>query len=165
MKNMINFAISFLIVLLFSNCQTTNIRTSKSKKIFTKETYNPDEIIMVVELKLNSGDQEKIEDFCEKYKNEVDKVEPNTLGWGFFKSDKNNIILVERYKNSEATLNHVDLFVSQNGPNHFLFKEFVSLFEVESIVVYGNVSETLKKSHSLSGFPFTYKSLISGYSR
>ena len=151
--------------LLFSNCKTITSPTIVSKKSSSKENYNPDEIIVIVELKINKGSNKEILEFCERYKNEVDKVEPDALGWSFFNSEDNKVTLIERYKNSEANLTHVDLFVSENGPKHDLFKEIIGYFSVESIVVLGNASETLKKRNSLTGFPFIYKPLISGYSR
>ena len=152
-------------VLFFGNCKTITSPTIVSKKSSSKENYNPDEIIVLVELKINKGSNKVIFEFCERYKSEVDKVEPDALGWSFFNSEDNKITLIERYKNSEANLTHVDLFVSENGPKHDLFKEIIGYFSVESIVVLGNASEFLKKRNSLTGFPFIYKPLISGYSR
>ena len=151
--------------LLFGNCKTITSPTTVSEKSSSKENYNPDEIIVIVELKINKGSNKEILEFCERYKNEVDRVEPYALGWSFFNAEDNNVTLIERYKNSEANLTHVDLFVSENGPKHDLFKEIIGYFSVESIVVLGNASETLKKRNSLTGFPFIYKPLISGYSR
>ena len=165
MKNLLYGSALLLTALLFSNCKTITTFTVESKKSSSKEIYNPDEIIVVVELRINKGSDKEILEFCERYKNEVDKVEPNALGWSFFNSEDNKVTLVERYKNSDANLTHVDLFVSENGPKHDLFKEIIGYFSVESIVVLGNASETLKKENSLTGFPFIYKPLISGYSR
>ena len=99
--------------MLFSNCKTVTTLTVESKKPSSKEIYNPDEIIVIVELKINKGSDKEILEFCERYKNEVDKVEPNALGWSFFNSEDNKVTLIERYKNSEANLTHVDLFVSE----------------------------------------------------
>ena len=152
-------------VLFFGNCKTITSPTIVSKKSSSKENYNPDEITVIVELKINKGSNQEILEFCERYKNEVDKVEPDALGWSFFNSEDNKVTLIERYKNSEANLTHVDLFVSETGPKHDLFKEIIGYFSVESIVVLGNASESLKKRNSLTGFPFIYKPLISGYSR
>ena len=138
MKKLIYGPAILFTALLFGNCKTITSPPIVSKKSSSKENYNPDEIIVVVELKINKGSNKEILEFCERYKNEVDKVEPDALGWSFFNSEDNKVTLIERYKNSEANLTHVDLFVSETGPKHDLFKEIIGYFSVESIVVLGN---------------------------
>ena len=84
--------------LLFGNCKTITSTTTVSKKSSSKENYNPDEIIVIVELKINKGSNKEILEFCERYKNEVDKVEPEALGWSFFNSEDNKVTLIEDTK-------------------------------------------------------------------
>ena len=57
--------------------------------------FNEDEIIFVVEMDSNDNkSKEDIENFSKYYTKQVEKNEPNSLGWGFYKSD-DKIILIE----------------------------------------------------------------------
>ena len=57
---------------------------------------------------MNSNEGKAINDiaeFSEFYTDAIDKNEPNSLGWGFYES-RNKIILIERYLNGDAMMQH-----------------------------------------------------------
>ena len=66
--------------------------------------YNPYEVIVIVELRINKDkSEEEIKTFTKKYSEFVDETEPNTLGWTYnISGDK--LVLIERYKNEEANI-------------------------------------------------------------
>ena len=58
--------------------------------------YNKSEIIFVVEMNSKGGiTSDMVSEFSKFYTDTIDKNEPNTLGWGFYKSG-DKIILIER---------------------------------------------------------------------
>lgn len=68
-----------------------------------KNEYNKNEIIFVVEMESNDNKSESdIAEFSKYYTEAIDNNEPNSLGWGFFKSN-DKIILIERYLNGAAS--------------------------------------------------------------
>ena len=74
-----------------------------SCKIPDKNEYNKDEIIFVVEMESNNDKSDNdIAEFSKYYTAAIDNSEPNSLGWGFFKSN-DKIILIERYMNGTAS--------------------------------------------------------------
>ena len=71
-----------------------------------QNNYNENEIIFVVEMDSNEGKSEDdIAKFSQYYTDAIDENEPNSLGWGFYKSG-DKIILIERYLNGEAMMQH-----------------------------------------------------------
>ena len=72
----------------------------------TETLYNTDEILFVVEMDSNEGKSVKdIAEFSQFYTDAIDKNEPNSLGWGFYESG-DKIILIERYLNGDAMMQH-----------------------------------------------------------
>jgi len=88
---------TLLILAIIFSCAKSNKNDS---------SYNMDEIIFVVEM--DSNENKSIEDiakFSEEYTDTIDTNEPNTLGWGFYKSG-DQIVLIERYLDGAAMMQH-----------------------------------------------------------
>ena len=100
--------------------------------------------IFVVDMNTNeSKSDDDIAKFSELYTEAIDKNEPNSLGWGFYNS-KEKIILIERYLNAEAMMEHAKN-ISEGGVLETQFTKFTDHFTINKIDVYGNVSDELKK--------------------
>ena len=107
--------------------------------------------------------EQEIAKFAEYYQSIVDKNEPDTLGWKFFKAD-DKVIEILRWKDSQAIVRHLEN-VSKGGIFENDFKSFNEHFAIESIKVYGNVDADVKKMLMDFGLPFEFYPLIAGYSR
>ncbi len=141
---------------------TTLISCNESKK--PENHYNADELIFVVEMDSNEGKSvEEIEKFSQYYTNSIDSNEPNTLGWGFYESG-NKIILVERYLNGDAMMQH-GKNVSEGGVLETQFIKFMDHFIINKIDVYGNASDELKEFVKPFGLPFYFHNAYAKFSR
>ena len=126
--------------------------------------FNEDEIIFVVEMDSNDNkSKEDLENFSKYYTKQVEKNEPNSLGWGFYKSD-DKIILIERYLNGEAMMQH-GKNISEGGVLETQFAKFTEHFTINKIDVYGNSSNELKKFVEPFGLDFNFYSPYAKYSR
>ena len=132
------------------------------------EDYKDKDVIIIGvptnNFKQEPGSEEEIKEFCEKYQKTVNKNEPNTLAWGWFRTDKRKVALIERYRNEDAMLNHIKN-VSKGG---VMEKDIASLFEhfnVEKMIIHGDISKSSKSIISEFGIPTIYSSNISSYSR
>ena len=84
-----------------------------------------DEIIESVLMKANENkSSEEIAEFSDFYTNIVEENEPNSYGWGFFQKG-DNIMLIERYKDEAAHLNHINNI----SPGGILENEFVQFLD------------------------------------
>ena len=91
--------------------------------------YNEDEIIFVVDMNTNeSKSADDIAKFSELYTEAIDKNEPNSLGWGFYNSNE-KIILIERYLNAEAMMEHAKN-ISEGGKLEANFGKFMEHFTI-----------------------------------
>ena len=96
--------------------------------------FNEDEIIFVVEMDSNDNkSKEDLENFSKYYTKQVEKNEPNSLGWGFYKSD-DKIILIERYLNGEAMMQH-GKNISEGGVLETQFAKFTEHFTINKIEI------------------------------
>jgi len=126
--------------------------------------YNADELIFVVEMDSNEGKTvEEIEKFSQYYTNAIDSNEPNSLGWGFYESG-NKIILIERYLNGDAMMQH-GKNVSEGGVLETQFIKFMDHFTINKIDVYGNASDELKEFVEPFGLPFYFHNAYAKFSR
>jgi hypothetical protein len=126
--------------------------------------YNQNELIFVVEM--NSTENKSVDDiakFSQYYTDAIDKTEPNSLGWGFYQSGE-KIILIERYLDSEAMMQH-GKNVSEGGPLETHFTKFMEHFEINKIDVYGNSSDELKEFVKAFGLPFYFHPAYAKFSR
>ena len=122
------------------------------------------EIIFVVEMNANEKkSSEEIAQFSKYYTDEVNKNEPNTLGWGFYNSG-DKTILIERYLNNEAMMQH-GKNISEGGPLEAQFAEFMEHFTINKSDVYGNASDELKEFVKPFGLPFYFNPALAKYSR
>ena len=88
--------------------------------------YNKSEIIFVVEMNPNDGiTSDMVSEFSKFYTDTIDKNEPNTLGWGFYKSG-DKIILIERYLNDAAAIQHAKN-ISEGDIHHSQGLIYISL--------------------------------------
>ena len=123
---------------------------------------NTDEIIFYEEFS-PLKDEKKIEQFSNYYQSLVDKNEPETLGWKFFKAE-DKVIAILRWKNSDAIVKHLEN-VSEGGILEEDFQAFNEHFAINSISVYGNVDQEVKAMLMDFGLAFEFNPLIAGYSR
>ena len=141
---------------------TTLISCNESEK--TENYYNTDELIFVVEMDSNEGKTVKeIEKFSQYYTNAIDSYEPNSLGWGFYESG-NKIILIERYLNGDAMMQH-GKNVSEGGVLETQFIKFMDHFTINKIDVYGNASDELKEFVEPFGLTFYFHNAYAKFSR
>lgn len=126
--------------------------------------YNKSEIIFVVEMNSNEGKSEDdIARFSQYYTDAIDNTEPNSLGWGFYKSG-DKVILIERYLDGNAMMEH-GKNVSEGGPLETHFVEFMEHFTINKIDVYGTASEELKEFVKPFGLPFYFHPDFAKFSR
>ena len=141
---------------------TTLISCNESEK--PENYYNVDELIFVVEMDSNEGKTVKeIEKFSQYYTNAIDSNEPNSLGWGFYESG-NKIILIERYLNGDAMMQH-GKNVSEGGVLETQFIKFMDHFTINKIDVYGNASDELKEFVEPFGLTFYFHNAYAKFSR
>ena len=130
----------------------------------TGSLYNKDEIIFVVEMDSNEGKSiEEITEFSKFYTDAININEPNSLGWGFYETG-DKIILIERYLNEEAMMQH-GKNVSEGGVLETQFIRFMEHFTINKIDVYGNASDDLKEFVKPFGLPFYFHDAYAKFSR
>ena len=129
-----------------------------------KSQYNKNEIIFVVDMNSNEGKSEDdIAEFSKYYTDAIDMNEPNSLGWGFYKSN-DKIILIERYLDGDAMIQH-GKNISEGGPLETHFAKFMEHFTINKIDVYGTASDELKEFVKPFGLPFYFHPDIAKFSR
>ena len=129
-----------------------------------KREYNKNEIIFVVEMESNNEKSDKeIAQFSQYYTDAINANEPNSLGWGFYKSN-DKIILIERYLNGEAMMEH-GKNVSEGGVLETHFVKFMEHFTINKIDVYGSASDELKEFVKPFGLPFYFHPDLAKFSR
>ena len=129
-----------------------------------KDIYHDDELISMVYMASNNKTKSEIDKFSEYYQNRMNDLEPDVLSWKFFNSGEGKIILLERYKDEAAIFNHINN-VSEGNPMENDFIKFLDHFQVDSIQYFGKTSQNFKDTIESFGFPISYKTLISGYSK
>lgn len=127
------------------------------------DVNHQDEIINIVNMSTNKSAAD-VEAFTEAYQNVVNRNEETSLSFRFMKAGKNKVTLIERYKNSNAVLLHVKN-ISPGGPIAKDFEAFTETFNINSMTLYGNVSEELKTALAPFQIKTNYISVIAGYSR
>ena len=129
-----------------------------------KNEYNKDEIIFVVEMESNDSKSESdIAEFSKYYTEAIDNNEPNSLGWGFYKSN-DKIVLIERYLNGAAMMEHGNN-ISEGGVLEIHFGKFMEHFTINKIDVYGTASDELKEYVKPFGLPFYFHPELAKFSR
>ena len=129
-----------------------------------KNEYNKNEIIFIVEMESNdSKSDNEIAKFSNYYTEAIDNNEPNSLGWGFFKSN-DKIILIERYLNGAAMMEHGNN-ISEGGVLETHFGKFMEHFTINKIDVYGTASDELKEYVKPFGLPFYFHPDLAKFSR
>lgn len=155
-----------LILPFFISIFVVSCGDPKPKKSEDNHTtfYNPNELIFVVEMDANETKSiEDIAKFSEEYTDTIDKNEPETLGWGFYKSG-DQIVLIERYLDGAAMMQH-GKNVSQGGPLEPQFLRFMEHFTINKIDVYGNASDELREFVKPFGLPFYFHPAYANFSR
>jgi hypothetical protein len=122
-----------------------------------------DEIINVANMTTNVSEDE-VEAFSKKYQSLVNNLETTSLSFRFSKSGKNKVTLIERYINSEAVLHHIKN-ISPGGEIAKDFEEFLKVFTIDNMTLYGNVSDDLIKALEPFNIETNYVPVIAGYSR
>ena len=157
MKKII-FKISF--VFLIFSCELNTNNTVENDKYI----YHDDELISMVYMTSNNKTKSEIDKFSEYYQNRMNDLEPDVFSWKFFNSSEGKIILLERYKDEAAIFNHINN-VSEGNPMENDFIKFLDHFQIDSIQYFGKTSQNFKDTIESFGFPISYKTLISGYSK
>lgn len=129
------------------------------------DTYNnhEQEIINIAQMTTTLSDEE-VEEFSKNYQKAVFNLEPTSLSFRFTKTGKNQVTLIERYKDSDAVLLHIKN-ISPGGLLDDDFEMFTKVFSINNMTMYGDVSEELKNVISAFQIPTSYKEVIAGYSR
>ena len=141
-----------------------SIQISFAQPNTSDSLYNKDEIIFVVQMESNEEKSiEEIAEFSKFYTDAIDANEPNSLGWGFYESDE-KIILIERYLNGDAMIQH-GKNISKGGVLEAQFIKFMEHFTINKIDVYGNASEELKEFVKPFGLPFYFHNAYAKFSR
>ena len=129
-----------------------------------KNEYNKNEIIFIVEMESNDSKSDNdIAEFSKYYTEAIDNNETNSLGWGFFKSN-DKIILIERYLNGDAMMEHGNN-ISEGGVLETHFGKFMEHFTINKIDVYGTASDELKEYVKPFGLPFYFHPDLAKFSR
>jgi len=136
----------------------------------TDKKYIPNEVTVVVELRINKNKSEdEIKTFTKKYSEFVNETESNTLGWTYnISGDK--LVLIERYKNEDANIITAKN-ISPGGKRNKLLNESFTFFSLEKVSVYGGFTNRLINFNNRTvekvgiKAPFEYFPIISGYSR
>ena len=129
-----------------------------------KNEYNKNDIIFIVEMESNDSKSDNdIAEFSKYYTEAIDNNEPNSLGWGFFKSN-DKIILIERYLNGDAMMEHGNN-ISEGGVLETHFGKFMEHFTINKIDVYGTASDELKEYVKPFGLPFYFHPDLAKFSR
>ena len=151
-----NKLITLLYLFFFISCESTD------KSPIFNNSFLENEIIYVT-MKSNGKTSDEISIFSRLYTDLIEYNEPYTYGWGFFQKGE-NIMLIERYKNESAALNHINN-ISPGGNLEKQFGQFINHFEIVEINVYGNISDNLKTTINGFNIPTSYNSTIAKYSR
>ena len=122
-----------------------------------------DELINIAQLSVKNKSKEEIDDFCEYYQKRINELEPDVFCWKFFRSGKNKITLIERYKNEAAALNHIKN-ISPGGLMEKDFGPFVDNFQIDYLTYYGDPSKQFKEVLKGFGIKTYYFNSISGFS-
>lgn len=126
--------------------------------------YHQDELLFVVEMDSNQGKSKAaIAAFSEFYTEAVKTTETHTLGWGFYDTG-DHIILIERYLNDDAMMQH-GKNIGEGGALEAHFLKFMDHFTINKIDVYGHASETLKAFVAPFGLPFHFHEPHAKFSR
>ena len=114
-------------------------------------------------MKSNNKTTEEISNFSSFYVDLVQQREPNTYAWSHFQKG-DNVVLIERYKNEVAHLNHIKN-ISTGGISEKEFGQFLEHFEILEIDIYGTVSDEFKSVIDGFNLPTSYNPTIAKYSR
>ncbi|MFH0734007.1 MAG: hypothetical protein V1773_04870 [bacterium] len=115
-------------------------------------------VFWLVELKIVEQNFEKIKSFMDDVFIAAVNDEPNTLSNEWFISDDKKIChMIDRYTDSEAVLNHLNIFAEKFNDR------FNAYFELTRFIVYGNPNEEVKKA--VAGFNPIYLPSFSGFEK
>ena len=148
---------SIISMSLFLSC--SDIKQESTKK----NLFIENEIVAVVLMKSNDKTTEEISNFSSFYVDLVQQREPNTYAWSHFQKG-DNIVLIERYKDEAAHLNHIKN-ISPGGISEKEFGQFLEHFEILEIDIYGTVSNEFKSVIDGFNLPTSYNPTIAKYSR
>tara|TARA_B100001250_G_scaffold161140_1_gene138401 strand:+ start:98 stop:508 length:411 start_codon:yes stop_codon:yes gene_type:complete len=124
-----------------------------------------EEIIIIAEMEVNIDQLSEVRDFCKFYSLIVMENEPDVHEWKFFLNEEaKTVTLVERYKDSEALINH-GVNISIGGILEKHFQQFMRIFNFKKIKVLGECSEELIKSHEKIDLNFDYSVCAGGSTR
>ena len=120
------------------------------------------EITILAELGMNNNNLSEVKEFCKSYSKVVLENEPDAIQFNFFYSELDReITLVEKFKDSNAFINHT-VNISVGGILEHQFQELVKIFSVKSIKILGTCSEELIKSNEKLDLTFNYRQCAGG---
>jgi hypothetical protein len=160
MKKLLFTIISFLILI---SCSETIKKETKKSTLSKEKAFVENEIIALVLMKSNGKTIEEINKFSNFYTNIVEQNELNSYGWAHYQKGE-NIVLIERYKDEAAHLNHINN-ISPGGILEKEFVQFLEHFEIVEIDVYGTVTDKHKSIINSFNFPTSYNTTLAKYSR
>ena len=148
--------IHLLFLVLVFSCQTNNVH----KEQVVLDNEDSEEITFILELNTKENSPEDVESFTQYLSDFIIEREPSTVYGYYISEDGKKVTLIERYNNSQDGIQHGIDFI--NGPN---FEKFFEIFEIESFITLGNVTDEFKSWTSENGFEIEYRESIGGYVR
>ena len=149
-----------LFLLLISITFTACNNDFKSKELKVLDNSDSSELTFILELNTKNNSRVDVEAFTLQLSNFIVEREPSTVYGYFISENGEKVTLIERYNNSEDGIQHGIDFI--NGPN---FNRFFEIFEIESFITIGNVTDEFKKFAKENGFEIEYRESIGGYVR
>ena len=148
--------IHLLFLVLVFSCQTNNVQ----KEQVVLDNEDSEEITFILELNTKENSVEDVKSFTQYLSDFIVEREPSTVYGYYISEDGKKVTLIERYNNSQDGIQHGIDFI--NGPN---FEKFFEIFEIESFITLGNVTDEFKSWTSENGFEIEYRESIGGYVR
>ena len=125
----------------------------------TKKGNMSDLIDFQIDLKVADGQLETFKGLVTEMISFIKTEEPGTLIYNWYISEANHKgTLLERYKNNQAAIKHVNNFVSGKYVDRLM-----SICTFESITILGDASEELKET--LKDFTEDFRNHIGGFVR
>ena len=132
----------------------------QTKELTVLDNSVSEEITFILELNTKENSPEDVESFTQYLSDFIVEREPSTVYGYYISEDGKKVTLIERYNNSQDGIQHGIDFI--NGPN---FEKFFQIFEIESFITLGNVTDEFKSWTSENGFEIEYRESIGGYVR
>ena len=135
------------------------LKLHKILNYFNNKGNMSDQIDFQIDLKVADGQLENFKGLVAEMISFIKTEEPETLIYNWYISEANHKgTLLERYKNNQAAIKHVNNFVSGKYVDRLM-----SICTFESITILGDASDELKET--LKDFTEDFRNHIGGFVR